>query len=170
MDDAQHWLRKFRSFVSQLIITIDDFANCLLKHLQIKTILLVTYLGSARLAGSNSTNNIEILQKLTMLQPFYGNRNILEIRAKSSRFSHIFDVFDFRSKQQIHIWYLHNWLVLTVPITLKYSKNVPFKSHFIELESSWIYVRNRLCFLINFSYLTSPNSKYIFGICMIDWF
>ena len=85
-------------------------------------------------------------------------------------FSHIFPVFDLRSKQQIHIWNMHDRLVLTVPITLKYSKNGPFYSHFVELETSWIYVRNR-CFLIYFPYLTSdPNSKYIFGICKTDWF
>ena len=42
-----------------------------------------TYLESARLTGSNSTNNIEILQKLTILEPepFYGIRNILDICA-----------------------------------------------------------------------------------------
>ena len=40
LDDAQHGFRKLRSCVSQLIITIDDFANCLLKHLQIDAILL----------------------------------------------------------------------------------------------------------------------------------
>ena len=40
LDDAQHGFRKFRSCVSQLIITIDDFANCLRNHLQIDAILL----------------------------------------------------------------------------------------------------------------------------------
>ena len=40
-----------------------------------------TYLESARLTGSNSTKNIEILQKLTILEPFYGIRNILDICA-----------------------------------------------------------------------------------------
>ena len=84
------------------------------------------YLKFAWLTGSNSTNNIEILKKMTTLEPFYGIRNILEICAKSPMFSHIFPVFDFRSKQQIHIWNLHDWLVLTVPITMKYSKNWPF--------------------------------------------
>ena len=58
-----------------------------------------TYLESARLTGSNSTKNIEILQKLTILEPFYGIRIILDICAKSSVFSHIFPVLDFRSKQ-----------------------------------------------------------------------
>ena len=40
LDDAQHGFRKFRSCVSQLIITIDDFANCLRKHEQIDAIFL----------------------------------------------------------------------------------------------------------------------------------
>ena len=82
-----------------------------------------TYLESAWLTGSNSTKNIEILQKLTILEPFYGIRIILDICAKLSVFSHIFPVLDFRSKQYMHIWNLHDWLVLTVPITLKCSKN-----------------------------------------------
>ena len=38
-----------------------------------------TYLNSARLTGFNSTKNIEILQKLTVLESFYGIRNILDI-------------------------------------------------------------------------------------------
>ena len=37
------------------------------------------YLKSAWLTGSNSTNNIEALQKLTILEPFHGIRNILDI-------------------------------------------------------------------------------------------
>ena len=40
LDDAQHGFRKFRSCVSQLIITINDFANCLSNRLQIDAILL----------------------------------------------------------------------------------------------------------------------------------
>ena len=87
-----------------------------------------TYLNSAWLTGSNSTKNIEILQKLTILEPFYGIRNILDrsICAWSSVFSLISPVFDFRFKQQIHIWNLLDWLVLTVPIKLKHSKNWKF--------------------------------------------
>ena len=38
-----------------------------------------TYLNSAQLTGFNSTKNIEILQNLTILEPFYGIRNILDI-------------------------------------------------------------------------------------------
>ena len=37
-----------------------------------------TYLNSARLTGFNSTKNIKILQKLSILEPFYGIRNILD--------------------------------------------------------------------------------------------
>ena len=40
LDDAQHGFRKLRSCVSQLIITINDFATCLQNHLQIDAILL----------------------------------------------------------------------------------------------------------------------------------
>ena len=61
------------------------------------------YLKSARLTGSNSTKNIEILQKLTSLEPFYGIRNILDSMCEITDFSHIFPVLDFQSKQQIHI-------------------------------------------------------------------
>ena len=45
-----------------------------------------TYLESARLTGSNNTNNIEILQKLTILEPFYGIRNILDICIRNKPF------------------------------------------------------------------------------------
>ena len=38
-----------------------------------------TYLESARLTGSNSANNNEILKKITILEPFYGIRNMCEI-------------------------------------------------------------------------------------------
>ena len=64
-----------------------------------------SYLESARLTGPNSTNNIEILQKLTILEPFYiyGIRINFDICAKSLVFSHIFPVLDFRSKQYMHI-------------------------------------------------------------------
>ena len=80
-----------------------------------------TYLESAWLTGSNITTNIEMLKKLTILEPFYGIRNILDrsICAWSSVFSLISPVFDFRFKQQIHIWNLLDWLVLTVPLTFK---------------------------------------------------
>ena len=40
LDDAQHGFRKRRSCVSQLISTLDDFANCLKKQQQIDAILL----------------------------------------------------------------------------------------------------------------------------------
>ena len=55
-------------------------------------------------------------------------------------------LLDFRSKQQIHIWNLHVRLVLTIPIKLKHSKNIQFYSHFMELETSWLYLRYSLCF------------------------
>ena len=42
-----------------------------------------------RLTGSNSTNNIEMLQKWIILEPFYEIRNILDIRVKLSIFFHI---------------------------------------------------------------------------------
>ena len=73
---------------------------------------------------SRPANNIEILQKLTILESFIE----LETSWMSAigGVSIISPVFDFRSRQQIHIWNLHDLLVLTVPITLKYSKNWPF--------------------------------------------
>ena len=40
LDDAQHGFRKFRSCVTQLITTLDDFANCLKSKEQIDAILL----------------------------------------------------------------------------------------------------------------------------------
>ena len=40
LDNAQHGFRKSRSCVSQLINTLDDFANCLRQHQQIDAILL----------------------------------------------------------------------------------------------------------------------------------
>ena len=40
LDDAQHGFRKKRSCVSQLISTLNDFANCLKNHQQIDAILL----------------------------------------------------------------------------------------------------------------------------------
>ena len=40
LDDAQHGFRKRRSCVSQLISTLDDFANCLKNHQHIDAILL----------------------------------------------------------------------------------------------------------------------------------
>ena len=40
LDDAQHGFRKRRSCVSQLLTTVDDFANCLKNHEQIDAILL----------------------------------------------------------------------------------------------------------------------------------
>ena len=51
-----------------------------------------TYLKSARFTGSNSTNNIEILKKLTILEPFYGIRNILDSMCE------IADVFSYISR------------------------------------------------------------------------
>ena len=48
-----------------------------------------TYLESAWLSGSNSTNNIEILQQLIILEPFYEIRNILDMCVTSSMFFHI---------------------------------------------------------------------------------
>ena len=40
LDDAQHGFRKYRSCVSQLISTLNDFANALLGRKQIDAILL----------------------------------------------------------------------------------------------------------------------------------
>ena len=40
LDDAQHGFRKRRSCVSQLLTTVDDFANCLKNRQQIDAILL----------------------------------------------------------------------------------------------------------------------------------
>ena len=40
LDDAQHGFRKKRSCISQLIITLNDFANCLKKKEQIDAVLL----------------------------------------------------------------------------------------------------------------------------------
>ena len=40
LDNAQHGFRKKRSCISQLLTTVDDFANCLKKHQQIDAILL----------------------------------------------------------------------------------------------------------------------------------
>ena len=40
LDDAQHGFRKKRSCISQLLTTVDDFANCLKNHQQIDAILL----------------------------------------------------------------------------------------------------------------------------------
>ena len=52
-----------------------------------------TYLKSARFTGANNTNNIDILQKLVILEPFYGIRNILDSMceiADADVFSYIF--------------------------------------------------------------------------------
>ena len=48
-----------------------------------------TYLESAWLTGSNSTNNIEILKKLIILEPFYEIRNILDMCVIGDVFSYI---------------------------------------------------------------------------------
>ena len=40
LDDAQHGFRKKRSCISQLIVTLNDFANCLKNKEQIDAILL----------------------------------------------------------------------------------------------------------------------------------
>ena len=40
LDNAQHGFRKRRSCISQLLTTVDDFANCLKNHQQIDAILL----------------------------------------------------------------------------------------------------------------------------------
>ena len=40
LEDAQHGFRKRRSCVSQLLSTVDDFANCLKNREQIDAILL----------------------------------------------------------------------------------------------------------------------------------
>ena len=110
-----------RNILDSMCEIADVFSYISRTWLPIKT--ASTYLESARLTGSNSTKNIEILQKLTILEPFYGIRIILDICAKLSVFSHIFPVLDFGSKQYMHIWNLHDRLVLTVPITLQFSKN-----------------------------------------------
>ena len=67
--------------------------------------------------------NIEILQKLIILEQFYEIRNILDIRhVRDCRcFLIISPIFKVLSKQQIHIWHdLHGWLVITVPIIYTY--------------------------------------------------
>ena len=52
-----------------------------------------TYLESARLTGSDSTNNIEILKKMTILEPFYGIRKIFDMCVMADVFSYISSIW-----------------------------------------------------------------------------